>query len=39
MVYSGEERLLTSAAEAKRHREMTLQFADGKVRVTGKEES
>lgn len=39
MVYSGEEKLLTSAAEAKHHREMTLQFADGRVRVTGKEES
>jgi exodeoxyribonuclease VII large subunit len=39
MVYSGEERLLTSAAEAKRHREMTLQFADGRVRVAGKEEA
>ena len=39
MVYSGEEKLLTSAAEAKRHPEMTLQFADGRVRVTGKEET
>jgi len=36
LVYSGEEKLLTSAAEAKGHREMTLQFADGRVAVTGK---
>ena len=39
LVYSEEERMLTSAAEAKRHREMTLQFADGRVRVTGKEQT
>ena len=38
LVYSGEEKLLTSAAEAKGHREMTLQFADGRVGVTGKEQ-
>ena len=37
MVYSGEERLLTSAAEAKGKQDMTLQFADGRVRVTGRE--
>ena len=37
MVYSGEERLLTSAAEAKGQQDMTLQFADGRVRVTGRE--
>ena len=37
LVYSGEEKLLTSAAEAKGHRDMTLQFADGRVRVAGKE--
>ena len=39
LVYSEEGRMLTSAAEAKRHREMTLQFADGRVRVTGKEQT
>ena len=39
MVYSEENRLLTSAAEAKGTRDMTLQFADGRVRVTGKEET
>ena len=39
LVYSEEERMLTSATEAKRHREMTLQFADGRVRVTGKEQT
>ena len=39
LVYSGEERLVTSAAEAKRHPEMTLQFADGRVGVTGKEKT
>ena len=39
LVYSGEEKLLTSAAEAKGHREMTLQFADGRVGVTGKEQT
>ena len=39
LVYSDEERMLTTAAEAKRHREMTLQFADGRVRVTGKEQT
>ena len=39
MVYSGEGKLLTSAAEAKGYRDMTLQFADGRVRVTGKEQA
>ena len=39
MVYSAEDRLLTRAAEAREHRDMTLRFADGRVRVTGKEEA
>ena len=39
LVYTGDEKLLTSAAEAKAHRDMTLQFADGRVRVTGKEQA
>jgi len=39
LVYSGEEKLLTSSAEARKHRDMTLQFADGRVRVTGKEQA
>ncbi len=37
LVYDGEERLLTRAAEAEMHSEMTLQFADGRVAVTRKE--
>ena len=37
LVYSAEEKLLTSAAEAKGQLNMTLQFADGRVKVTGKE--
>jgi exodeoxyribonuclease VII large subunit len=39
LVYSGEEKLLTSSAEARKHRDMTLLFADGRVRVTGKEQA
>ena len=39
LVYDGEGRMVTRAAEAKRHREMTLRFADGRVGVTGKEEA
>ena len=39
LVYSGEEKLLTSSAEAKKHQDMILQFADGRVRVTGKEQA
>ena len=37
LVYSGEEKLLTSAAEARGQQDMTLQFADGRIKVTGKE--
>ena len=37
LVYADGEKLLTSAAEAVKHREMTLQFADGRIQVTGKE--
>ena len=37
MVYDGEERLLTCAAEAGKRERMTLQFADGRVSVTRKE--
>ena len=36
LVYDGEEKLLTRAEEAKNRKEMTLQFADGRVAVTGK---
>ena len=36
LVYDGEEKLLTRAEEAKTRKEMTLQFADGRVAVTGK---
>ncbi len=39
LVYSGEEKLLTSSAEAKKHRDMILQFADGRIGVTGKEQT
>ena len=37
LVYDREEHLLTRAAEAAGQKEMTLQFADGRVRVAGKE--
>lgn len=37
LVYDRTEKLLTTAAEAKRQERMTLQFADGRVAVTGKE--
>ena len=37
LVYDGEERLLTRAAEAEKHSGMTLQFADGRIAVTRKE--
>ena len=36
LVYDPEEKILTRAAEADRQREMTLQFADGRVAVTRK---
>ena len=36
MVYSETERLLTSASRAREEKEMILQFADGRVKVTGK---
>ena len=36
LVYDGEEKLLTRAEEAKTRKDMTLQFADGRVAVTGK---
>ena len=36
LVYDREDRLLTRAAEADRQQEMTLQFADGRVAVSGK---
>ena len=36
LVYSREEKLLTRAAEAGKETEMTLQFADGRVAVSGK---
>ena len=36
LVYSREEKLLTRAAEAGNETEMTLQFADGRVAVSGK---
>ena len=36
IVYDQEERLLTRAAEAEKQERMTLQFADGRVSVTGK---
>ena len=39
LVYSEDDQLLVSASEAGKHRDMTLQFADGRVRVTGKEQS
>ena len=39
LVYSGEGKLLTSSAEAKKHRDMILQFADGRIGVTGKEQT
>lgn len=38
LVYTEEEKLLTSSAEAKKHRDMVLRFADGRIRVTGKEQ-
>jgi exodeoxyribonuclease VII large subunit len=36
LVYGKEEKLLTRAAEAGKETEMTLQFADGRVSVSGK---
>ena len=36
LVYDREEKLLTRAEEAGKTTEMTLQFADGRVAVTGK---
>ena len=36
LVYDGEEKLLTRAEEAKTRKDMTLQFADGRVAVNGK---
>ncbi len=36
LVYDREDRLLTRAAEANQQKEMTLQFADGRVAVSGK---
>ena len=36
LVYDGEEKLLPRAEEAKTRKDMTLQFADGRVAVTGK---
>ena len=36
LVYDREDRLLTRAAEANGQQEMTLQFADGRVAVSGK---
>ena len=36
LVYDQEEKILTRAEEAKTRKEMTLQFADGRVAVTGK---
>ena len=36
LVYDSEEKMLTRAEEAKTRKEMTLQFADGRVAVTGK---
>ena len=36
LVYDPEEKILTRAAEADRQKEMTLQFADGRVAVTRK---
>ena len=39
LVYDGKEQLLTRAAEAAGQQEMTLQFADGRVRVAGKGEA
>ena len=33
LVYDPEEKILTRAAEADRQKEMTLQFADGRVHV------
>ena len=38
LVYGDGERLLKTAAEAAREKDMTLQFADGRVKVTGKDE-
>ncbi len=37
IVYDAEERLLTSASEAEKRDRMTLQFADGRVKVTRKD--
>jgi len=37
LVYDQEKRLLTRAADAGRHREMTVRFADGEIRVARKE--
>jgi exodeoxyribonuclease VII large subunit len=39
LVYDGEGKILTRAAEAKTRREMTLQFGDGRVGVTRKDET
>ena len=36
LVYDPEEKILTRAAEAQQQKEMTLQFADGRVAVTRK---
>lgn len=38
LVYGDGERLLKTAAEAAGEKDMTLQFADGRVKVTGKDE-
>ena len=39
MVYDGKERLITSAAEAGQQRDMTLQFADGRIAVSRKDKA
>lgn len=36
MVYTGDRRLLTAAAQAQKEQEMILHFTDGEVHVTGK---
>ncbi len=37
LVYNENDQVLTGAAEAKKHRDMTLRFADGRVAVTRKD--
>lgn len=38
LVYDEGDRVLTRAAEAAGHRDMTIRFADGRISVTGKEQ-